>query len=120
MQRPEPALILGAATIFVYPADTPLAAEDAVVDVVLVDAMAKAGRAHREGHRSRPLRSECHRGDFAGPQVFHRDIAVWVSALEEFSGRDRHGFDVAVRAWLAVDRDFELCAGHPSTLSTSN
>jgi hypothetical protein len=24
---------------------------------------------------SRPLRPECHRGDFAGPQVFHRDIA---------------------------------------------
>jgi hypothetical protein len=38
------------------------------------------------------------RRDFAGPQVFHRDIAVWISALEEFSGRDRHGFDVAVGA----------------------
>ena len=69
---------------------------------------------------SRSLRPECHRGDFAGPQVFHRDIAVWISALEEFSGRDRHGFDVAVGARLTVDRDLELCAGHPSTLSTSN
>ena len=68
----------------------------------------EAGGAHGERHCSRPLRSECHRGAFAGSQVFHRDIAVWISALEEFSGRDRHGFDVAVGARLAVDRDFEL------------
>src|SRR3977135_510707 len=54
VQRPEPALILGAAAVFVYPADTPLAAEDAVVDAVLVDAVAKAGRAHRERHQMMP------------------------------------------------------------------
>src|ERR1700704_6551860 len=51
MQRPEPALILGGAPVFVYSADTPLAAEDAVVDAVLVDAMAKAGGAHRQRHQ---------------------------------------------------------------------
>ena len=68
----------------------------------------EAGGAH--GERSCALRSECHRGDFAGPQIFHRDIAVWVSALEEFSGRYRHGFDVAIGARLAINQDFELRA----------
>ena len=34
-----------------FAADAPLAAEHAVIDVILVDAVAKAGRAHLEGHR---------------------------------------------------------------------
>ena len=54
MQRPEPTLILRAAAVFVYPADTPLAAKHAVVDAVLVDAVAKAGRAHGECHQPPP------------------------------------------------------------------
>ena len=37
---------------FVDAADQPLAAEDVVIDVVLVDAVAKAGRAELEGMKS--------------------------------------------------------------------
>ena len=39
-----------ASAVFIYSADTPLAAEHAVVDAVLVDAVAKAGGAHGERH----------------------------------------------------------------------
>jgi hypothetical protein len=42
--------MLRGATFFVDATDAPLAAEHAIIDVVLVDAMAKAGRAHLEGH----------------------------------------------------------------------
>jgi hypothetical protein len=42
--------MLGVAAGVVYSADTPLAAEHAEIDVVLVDAMAKAGGAHLQRH----------------------------------------------------------------------
>jgi hypothetical protein len=47
-------------------------------------------------------RLEDDRRDLASLQVLHRDVAVWGSALEEFSGRDRHRFDIAVGARLAA------------------
>jgi hypothetical protein len=50
MQRPEPSQVERAGAGLIDAADAPLAAEDAVIKHVLVDAMAKAGRAHREGH----------------------------------------------------------------------
>jgi hypothetical protein len=49
-------------------------------------------------------------------QVFHRNFAVWVSALEELRRRNRNGFDVAIGARLAVNEDFELSAGWISNL----
>ena len=52
MQRPEPAQRFGAGAGLIDAADAPLAAEHAVIGDVLVDAMAKAGRAHLEGHRT--------------------------------------------------------------------
>jgi hypothetical protein len=105
--------MLGVAAGFVYSADTPLAAEHAEIDVVLVDAVAKAGGAHGERHRSRPLRSECHRGDFAASQIFDRDIAVRVFGLEEFRGFDRNVFYVAIGARLAGDRPPTCCTLGP-------
>ncbi len=51
MQRPEPAQIRGTSPSLIDATDAPLAAEHAVIDVVLVDAMAKSGRAEFEGHR---------------------------------------------------------------------
>jgi hypothetical protein len=57
-----------------------------------------------------PARSDCHRGDFAGPQNFSPRYCCLGSPLEEFSGLHRHGFDVAVGARLTVDPDFELRA----------
>jgi hypothetical protein len=50
MQRPEEPNIIREALALVYAANLPLAAEHAVVDAALVDAMAKAGRAHGECH----------------------------------------------------------------------
>jgi hypothetical protein len=44
--------MLSAAAGFVYSADTSLSAEHAEIDVVLVDAVAKAGGAHGERHDS--------------------------------------------------------------------
>jgi hypothetical protein len=55
-------------------------------------------------------------GHLSSLQVFHRNFAVWVSALEKFSGRDRNGFDVAIGARLAVNEDFELSGGWISNL----
>jgi hypothetical protein len=69
---------------------------------------------------SRSLRPECYRGDRADSKIFGRDVAVWVFALEKLRGLDRDGFDVAIGPRLAVDRDLEVRADHPSKLSTSN
>ena len=54
--RPEPAQIGGAGAGLVDAADAPRAAEDAVVDIILVGTMAKAGRAHLEGHQHSTFR----------------------------------------------------------------
>ena len=61
-----------------------------------------------------------YRGDLANSKIFGRDITVWVFAPEELLGLDRDGFDVAIGPRLAVDRDLEVRADHPSKLSTSN
>jgi hypothetical protein len=50
MQRPKPAIFLGTGAALVDATDAPLAAEDSVIHVVLVDAMAKPSWAHREWH----------------------------------------------------------------------
>ena len=50
VERPEPAQIGGTGAHLIDAPDAPLAAEHAVIDVVLVDAMAKAGRTHFEMH----------------------------------------------------------------------
>ena len=50
MQRPEPALIRGATSVFVNSADAPLAAENAVISIVLIGAGAESGRTHRQRH----------------------------------------------------------------------
>jgi hypothetical protein len=44
------------------------------------------------------------------PKIFGRDITVWVFAPEELRGLNRDGFDVAVGARFAVNKDFELSA----------
>lgn len=54
---------------------------------------------------SRPLRPECHRGDFAGPQVFHRDIAKAGSARGEC-------------AKLAFGGSLFTSSGHRSSISS--
>ena len=69
---------------------------------------------------SRSLRPECYRGDLANSKILGRDVAVWNFAPEELRGLDRDGFDVAIGPRLAVDRDLEVRADHPSKLSTSN
>jgi hypothetical protein len=69
---------------------------------------------------SRSLRPECYQGDLADSKISGRDVAVWVFALEKLRGLDRDGFDVAIGPRLAVDRDLEVRADHPSKLSTSN
>ena len=60
---------------------------------------------------SRSLWPECYRGDLANSKILGRDVAVWNFA---------DGFDVAIGPRLAVDRDLEVRADHPSKLSTSN
>ena len=50
VERPEPAEIGGAGVGLVDAADAPLATEHAVIDIVLIDAVAQAGRAQLEGH----------------------------------------------------------------------
>ena len=69
---------------------------------------------------SRSLWPECYRGDLANSKILGRDVAVWNFAPEELRGLDRDGFDVAIGPRLAVDRDLEVRADHPSKLSTSN
>jgi len=59
-------------------------------------------------------------GDLANSKILGRDVAVWNFAPEELRGLDRDGFDVAIGPRLAVDRDLEVRADHPSKLSTSN
>ena len=52
VQRPEKPDRIREAVALVDAADQPLAAEDVVIDVVLVDAVAKAGWAELEGLKS--------------------------------------------------------------------
>ena len=52
VQRPEEPNLIREAVALVDAADQPLAAEDVVIDVVLVDAVAKAGWAELEGLKS--------------------------------------------------------------------
>ena len=52
VQRPEEPNFIREAVALVDAADQPLAAEDVVIDVVLVDAVAKAGWAELEGLKS--------------------------------------------------------------------
>ena len=52
VQRPEKSDRIREAVALVDAADQPLAAEDVVIDVVLVDAVAKAGWAELEGLKS--------------------------------------------------------------------
>ena len=52
VQRPEKPDCIREAVALVDAADQPLAAEDVVIDVVLVDAVAKAGWAELEGLKS--------------------------------------------------------------------
>ena len=50
IERPRPAHVVRKTAALIDAANLPLAAEHAVVDAVLVDAVAKAGRAHGERH----------------------------------------------------------------------
>src|SRR6476646_10512507 len=52
MQRPEEPDSIREAPALVDATDIPGAPEHGVIDCVLVDAVAKAGRAHRKGHRN--------------------------------------------------------------------
>jgi hypothetical protein len=50
VQRPNPAHVIGETAALLDPANQPLAAEHAVINAVLVDPRAEAGRSKLEGH----------------------------------------------------------------------
>jgi hypothetical protein len=79
---------------FVDATDIPIAIEHAVVDRVLVHAVAKAGGAHGECHRS--PRPKSHRRNVSAFQVFDLNHAVRILALEEPRGFHRVVLSVAV------------------------